>query len=529
VTATAEESTLRRVLPVQGALVVTCAAALAVGLGAAIGGVALVGACILALMLCWPVARVVGRSVGDHSRAAVGFVGVCGFALVLNAIAPADPAGGTRILATVVLVVALLPSLSWVWRGGRGLPFLAAIGGLYALYFALPVFLREKPTLTSYQTELIPAGDIERALWVSLLAIGSLYAGWAIGRSPWRLDLRPAARIRSGTALGLAVVGLLVYAYELARPPSTDVVQIFDLLASLTVLGLGVLYLRLVGSGRPAPWVLPAFVLVLALRLLMGFGTGANYQAFAVILPILLLVAVVRRRLPWKVVAATLVVLAVLQPVKSLYRSQFATGTNYEETASPVVSGVRYFDTANQVFRGGISAEDTADEFMSRFGYLYTFANVIDRTPKEVPYWGTATLTPLLAKPIPRVVWPSKPQEVTGQAFGHRYGYLVPTDQTTSWNMPQLIEFYADFGIWGVVLGMFLLGVLYRFLFETVGGNTNDPRRALGAAYVLSALVVIESGTSQVVSGAIYRLLFIAVLVWLVRRRSSARVSTQPA
>jgi hypothetical protein len=528
VTATAEGPTLRR-LPVRGALALTCVVALAVGVGAALGGVALVGACVLALMLWWPAARVVGRSVGDHGRAAVGFVGICGLAIALNAIAPSDPPGGTRILATVVLIVGLLPALWWVWRGGRGLPFLAAIGGLYALYFAVPVFLREKPTITSYQTALIPAGDVERALWLSLLGIGSLYAGWAIGRSPWRLDLRGAARIRSGSALALCVVGLVVYAYELAQPPSADVVQFVDLVASLTVLGLGVLYLRLVGSDRSAPWVLPAFVVVLTLRLLMGFGTGANYQAFAVVLPILLLVAVVRRRLPWKIVAAMLVLLAVLQPVKSLYRSQYETGTDYEETASPLVAGARYFDTANEVVRGGISAEDTADEFMSRFGYLYTLAPVIDRTPREVPYWGTATLTPLLAKPIPRLVWPSKPEEVTGQSFGHRYGFIDARDQTTSWNMPQLIEFYADFGIWGVLLGMFLLGALYRLLFQTVGGDTNDPRQALGAAYVLSALVVIESGTSQVLSGAVYRLVFIAALVWLLRRRSSALVSPQPA
>ena len=219
----------------------------------------------------------------------------CGAAMVLNAIAPAHPPGGTRILATAVLVVGLLPALWWVWKGARGLPFLAAIGGLYALSFGAPVFLREKATLTTGAMVLIPAAQVEQALLMSLLGMVSLYAGWAIGRSPWRVDLSGCSRIRDRTALGLAVVGLLVYGYELSQPPSADVVQYIDLVASLTVLGLGVLYLRLAGSDRSAPWVLPAFVVVLVLRLLMGFGTGLNYQAFAVVLPILLLAAVVRR------------------------------------------------------------------------------------------------------------------------------------------------------------------------------------------------------------------------------------------
>jgi hypothetical protein len=530
VTATDAPLAVYRRLPRPGGLVLTGAAALVVGVGASVGGLALIGAWLVALMVCWPAARTIGRSVGNHGRALLGFVGVCGVALALNAIAPAHSPGSTRLLAAAVLVVGMLPALWWVWRGGRGLPFLAAIGGLYALSFGAPVFLREHFTIESHLAILVPAAQVDRALWVSLLALGSLYAGWAIGRSPWRIDLSACARIHDRTALGLCVVGLLVYGFELAQPPSADVLQYVDFVASLTVLGFSVLYIRWAQrNARAAPWVLPAFVFILALRLLMGFGTGLNYQAFAALLPILLLAAVVRRRLPWKAVIAGLVLLVILQPVKSLYRTENESGTPYEKTASPLVSGARYLDSAGQVVGGGVSAQDTTDEFMKRFGYVFTFANVVDRTPREVPYWGRATLTPLLTKPIPRVVWPSKPEEATGQTFGHRYKYLESWDQTTSWNMPQLVEFYAAFGIWGVVLGMFLLGALYRLLFETVDGNTTDPKRAVGAAYVLSALLVIEGGTSQVVSGAIYRLLFLVALVWLIGRRPSARVSSQPA
>src|SRR5205823_14105217 len=162
---------------------------------------------------------------------------------------------------------------------------------------------------------------VEQALWPSLLGMGCRYVGWAIGRSPWRLDLSGAVRMQDRTALGLAVVGLLVYGYQAWQRPGEDVAQFVELVASLTVLGLSVLYVRWAGSVRTPPWVLPTFVVVLGLRLLSGFGTGANYQALAVVLPILLLAAVVRGQLPWKAVAAGLVLLAILQPVKNQFRS----------------------------------------------------------------------------------------------------------------------------------------------------------------------------------------------------------------
>lgn len=507
-------------------LPVIAGGAIAVGVAVAAGHWALLAVLVVLLGVLWVMARAVARVAGDHGRALVGLVGVAGGLLLLNAYAPAHPPGVTRLLAASVILAGLLPALWWVWTGGGRLPFLAAIGGLYALYYGAPVFLREQMTVANYVTTQIPVAEVNRSLWLTLLGMGCLYLGWAVARSPWRLDLRRSALLNDRTAAALAVVGLVVYTYELRHPGAASVAQYIGLLASLTLLGLAVLYVRWATRASSSRWLLPVFATVLVVRVLLGFGTGANFQSFEVFMPILLLASLVRGRLPWKAVLFGLLALAVLQPVKALYRSELQTAPASSSAASPFTAAARYVSTADQFLHSGPTPRQTVDEFMSRFGAVYMLATVTELTPSQVPYWGAGTLTPLLSTPIPRALWPSKPQEVTGQTFGHRYGFLLPQDMSTSWNMPQLIEFYADFGTWGVVVGMLLLGAIYRLLFETLGGATRDPQLAVGAAYVLSALLLIESGTALVLAGALYQLAFLIVLVQVMGRRAARATSS---
>src|SRR5262249_48648724 len=90
------------------------------------------------------------------------------------------------------------------------------------------------------------------------------------------------------------------------------------------------------------------------------------------------------------------------------------------------------------------------------------FFPLIQGTPHPAPYLDGGTYKPLLSKLIPRAVYPEKPQEVSGQAFGHRYGLIANGNFSTTVNLPQLVEGYANFGPFGVIAAMFLIGLLYR-------------------------------------------------------------------
>jgi hypothetical protein len=105
---------------------------------------------------------------------------------------------------------------------------------------------------------------------------------------------------------------------------------------------------------------------------------------------------------------------------------------------------------------------------------------------------------------VPRVLWPEKPQKRVGQDFGHRYGYLYTNDQSTSINLPFLVEFYANFGERGVYLGMFAIGMLLAVLQRYLNRPRQGWLRSLAALVLLVPIITnIESDFSLIFGGLI--------------------------
>ncbi len=111
-----------------------------------------------------------------------------------------------------------------------------------------------------------------------------------------------------------------------------------------------------------------------------------------------------------------------------------------------------------------------------------------------------------------------------GQEFGHRYEILSTDDFGTSINLPLLVEFYANFGLSGVVLGMFLLGLLYRFMDHKLNGRSAGIGALLIAATIYSHLINIESDFSLTFGAITY-----TVLAMYLIFRFSQRPKRQPA
>jgi hypothetical protein len=160
----------------------------------------------------------------------------------------------------------------------------------------------------------------------------------------------------------------------------------------------------------------------------------------------------------------------------------------------------------------------TLIEFGSlRLAQFTTFGEVIADTPAMVPFWGGETYYPILFKPIPRAVWPDKPEEMSGQTFGHRYAMISAGNTGTSINLPQLVELYANFGLIGVIAGMFLFGLIYRLLIEMYVHPGMGLGAMVGGVYVLSKLLDIGSATSMVFGGIPWSIIFIALIGLLMR------------
>lgn len=68
----------------------------------------------------------------------------------------------------------------------------------------------------------------------------------------------------------------------------------------------------------------------------------------------------------------------------------------------------------------------------------------------------------------PRFIWKNKPLSInaSGNEFGRAYGILTPDDYKTSVSPTIVGDWYINFGVPGIIFGMFLMGALFRAIFD---------------------------------------------------------------
>lgn len=142
---------------------------------------------------------------------------------------------------------------------------------------------------------------------------------------------------------------------------------------------------------------------------------------------------------------------------------------------------------------------------------------VTNKTPDEIPYLDGKSYNTLLTKPIPRIIWKEKPQELFGNQFGHIYKVLNKSDMSTSWNMPVLNEFYANFGLIGVVLGMFLLGIFFG-LIKRILSFDKENFLFLISLVAIYPMFYLEINLSNLIGITIQKFLFLFIVVYLIKK-----------
>ena len=141
----------------------------------------------------------------------------------------------------------------------------------------------------------------------------------------------------------------------------------------------------------------------------------------------------------------------------------------------------------------------------------------IRKNKEPVKYLNGYTYKILLTKIIPRIFWENKPNDNLANSMGRYYSYVTPNDKSTSWNFPILNESYSNFGFKGVIIIMFLLGALFRYLsFNFFISKTNNSEFIIAFSLLLP-LWYLESHLSLLVGVLIqqYLLLFLGFYLYL--------------
>lgn len=436
--------------------------------------------------------------------------------IALNLYAPGSPTILERVLASAILASAALPVWLWMRCTDRTIPFMPFLTLIFAYYFALPVFL-----LKRYVTGLFNPGISEHfitlALAYSLLGLYCMFAGY-YGPAKWlfapilpRFNLRwRDTRVVKIVALMLGVAGLFV-ASSSAGVLTEGLSQIGTFAADLSMVGICTLVaLQLVGR---SDWITSAFVwgFLVPVRIAIGLGTGLASNGLIIGLAVAMMFASVRRSIPWKTLLLGTMGLFILHPAERMFRTATWGGRLSEAGA---VERVRAFgDFVYRTAMAGTVAPQVLIEFAGmRLAQFTVFGEVIADTPAMVPFWEGESYYPILFKPIPRFIMPDKPEEVSGGWFGHRYGLITIENVSTSINLPQIVELYGNFALVGVIVGMFIFGLIYRVLIDMYVHPGMGLGALVGVVYVSSKLIDVGSAASLVFGEVPWSIIFIAMI-----------------
>jgi hypothetical protein len=242
-------------------------------------------------------------------------------------------------------------------------------------------------------------------------------------------------------------------------PGLTTIFMMGQLVQPLGVLILAYAYAKF----RSAP-LLALALLVVFTQIVLGFVADFKGEAMQAGILVVIAKTYVDGKLPkmWLLGAALFVVLAF--PVFQAYRLQVRGehGVSSLQTLQNLVSTLQSALQAHEKADAGFGgAAYQTQSFWERASLKQSVELIVQRTGKEKPYQKGATLTPLVAAFIPKILWPDKPSVAVGQVFNKEF-QLAEADTYIS---PSHVgELYWNFGWLGVIVGSASIGVLLGFV-----------------------------------------------------------------
>ena len=490
----------------------------------------------------------IARAPGARRAAATGSLTPARVALLLLAVAPLGgivfpQSPGT----TVTLPLAVRDSAALLWllcmfpawhylrqpaHRRKPLPILAIMGIEYAMYYALSPLLGIHNVYGVWdEGRMIEALDPLRDYLVPIrLALGgwvAILAGYALAQ------LVPLPGVRAAETIGrqfgertLVRIGFRFVAFGIGFEVLrwTEEVPLalqgtLHFLARITLLGIALLHaLRARGVLSPGERFLLA--LCTAAVLAIQFGTGATYNVILVIFFAFMGSWLGRPRASLLTITGGIVALAFFVSIRGVMidyrRMTWWSGEEY-----PLVerSGIMLGLLRERVERLGVvgTVDDGVHKVASRSANTDLLADVVRRTPHEVPYWNGETYLSLVGFAVPRFLWPEKPVKNLGQDFGHRYSYLAESDRSTQINLPILVEFYANFGARGVLLGSLLAGFIYQVAERYVNRARQSLIVSIAGLSLLQPLLVFELDFSLQLGGLVMNTVALLGLYRIVR------------
>jgi hypothetical protein len=434
------------------------------------------------------------------------------------------------LLALGITWLGLLPSFQYLLDRNRPpIPFFPLVGIFYATSFGLPMFAGDLELTGKWSLSNVTS----TALTLVLLGVAGMNIAFFISKFVlWKKvsKIRISESYSLGKLLTLLWLLLISHIAFIYIPSIQKIPSIGQLLDPVGYIAYGMFYILWSRGKLPAIQIWILLGVFVPLEVLKRFVSGLLAEVMTLGLYMVIVSWSERKRIPIIFISTTLLIYLVFSPVKAEFRT-VTWFSNNSSNISILDKAQLFIDLAIKHYQNSTtnssdkSSEDLAGSLVSRSSIITVFSEVVKDTPSRVPYWNGETYLPLFTSYIPRIVWPDKPVLTTGNAFGRRYNYLRKTDFETSFNLPWIVEMYANFGSLGVLIGMPLAGVLLAFLEQKFNYPGMNSVELVFGATLLFRLFYQESSFALML-GAIVNLslaLYVLFKVFLggkKRRRS---------
>jgi hypothetical protein len=370
------------------------------------------------------------------------------------------------LLVTWVALIALV--IFAIGRSGRaGALTLAYFLGLSLMHVpgVLPFLDPESGLADVDETQL---GFQMTILGMAAFVTGAVLARWINRRRAVARGAPPhrRAKVLEGLGRRTCVLGIIAYFLLLplsARVPSTT--SVVSAFATLLILGLWlVLYGAAVAANQRRMLATLALLPLLPVATLVT-GGFLGYGVHWVLSTVAFLFVIARRRI-WFYVAAPPVVFLGL----SLFVTYMGQRTAIREFLQEQPGLLNRLDRASSIFTDfqflNLSLPDHVAALDGRLNQNWLVgAAIMFHEEGSTPFAYGATI-PVWAL-IPRAVWPGKPQVGGGGSLVSDFTG-ISVAEGTSFGAGQVMEFYVNFGIPGVLLGFFGLGYLLMRLDQGI-------------------------------------------------------------
>ncbi len=447
-------------------------------------------------------------------------------------------ASPTEVLWTTLLyLLCSLPTVIYVAGHKFRIPFMPMWGLGYFMLFGMPMISQEGQMALGFSTERAVTSALQLVVLGAAMCLLTFYTPlgqWFEAmaprvRAPW--DPRRAPVI--GTILSL--VGILLNYFQKTSPPSPFWGQILFVISQVGIMGMLTLFLLQLRGRLSLNLRILLWGFVIPVQYLLGLGTGSVHNSLVVLAPLLFCYTAERHKIPW---IPCLVVLAVCFVPYSGFKSEFRSYAWYGVegdipiTSSPIQRGMAFIQlVTKRLAEGGVEAYTVAAESaQARGSHLDLLITVMDATPTAIPFWGGETYRSILWVFVPRALFPDKPEKTVGQEFGHRYGILGETDVETSLNLPhQVVEMYINFGVIGVLIGMGIIGCLYRAVAAFLDHPEAGERGLIIGCGLLTNLLCLDGDFSLIFGGIMYYMVVMYLTMRVLGEPSSVPISAGPA